>query len=141
MPARAPPTASDPRAGAALPSEISPGVFVGGRAVAAAFSGCRICVLDDGASPGVSATHLPVYDPEADRPIVENLERVAEAVRRAHDRGEPVLIFCGHGVRRSPLAAAWYLRRAEGISLEAAYDRIARVRPFVERAETWTRGA
>lgn len=137
----APPPIRSPTAGPALPTEIAPGVFVGGRAAAADFPGLRMCVLDAGEDAGVPSERLPVYDPEEERPIRENLERIATAVRDARSRGEPVLIFCGHGVRRSPLAAAWYLHRAEGISLGAAYDRIERVRPFIERPEQWLRGS
>ena len=46
-------------------------------------------------------------------------------------------MFCGHGVRRSPLAAAWYLHRNENLSLDDAYARIRAVRPKVETAQDW----
>lgn len=141
MPTRPGPRPSYPPAPAERPSEVAPGVFVGGLAVAPGFVGHRICVRDEGAEPGVPSEHVPVYDPEADRPIVANLDRVFESARAARARGEPVLFYCGHGVRRSPLAAAWYLHRSEGIPITEAYARIESVRPFVERAETWTGGA
>jgi protein-tyrosine phosphatase len=82
-----------------------------------------------------------IYDEEADRADPKSLDRVADAIAAARARGEPVLVFCGHGIRRSPLAAAWYLHRTEGISLDAAYDRIRAVRPKVEPARKWAGNA
>jgi len=119
------------------PSEIAPGVFVGGWKDALAFEGTRFCVLDEAPPDMPTATHLAIYDEALDRANVENLDRLAEAMRKARARNEPVLVFCGHGVRRSPLAAAWYLHRVERMSLDAAYDRIRSVRPKVEPAGEW----
>jgi hypothetical protein len=125
------------RSGSPAPSEFSPGLFVGGQREAVGFEGARFCVLDEALDGGPSAKHVPVYDEAGDRPLVKNLERVVQGMRAAHERGEPVLVFCGHGVRRSPLAAAWYLHRVEGLPLDAAYARIRAVRPQVEEARDW----
>jgi hypothetical protein len=119
-------------------SEIAPGVFVGGWGDALGFRGQRICVLDE--PPGAEApanVHLPVYDGGRDAPIMANLERIVELVAAARGQGEPVLLFCGHGVRRGPLAGAWYLHRRERIPLQEAYRRIRAVRPRVELAGKW----
>ncbi len=67
-------------------------------------------------------THVQIYDESTDRAIVANLDKLAKSVGAARARNEPVLMFCGHGVRRSPLAGAWYLHRAEKLSLDAAYQ-------------------
>jgi hypothetical protein len=119
------------------PSEIAPHVFVGGWKDAVAFEGARFCVLDEAPPDMPPATHVPIFDDSTGRAIVTNLDRLANAVGAARGRGEPVLMFCGHGVRRSPLAGAWYLHRAEKLSLDAAYDRIQTVRPKIERAQEW----
>jgi Dual specificity phosphatase, catalytic domain len=119
------------------PSEIAPGIFVGGWNDALKFEGARFCVLDEAPEDMPPATHVQIYRGDTDRPIPENLDRVAEAIRAAHANGDPVLVFCGHGVRRSPLAGAWYLHRSEGISLDDAYARVQAVRPKVERAREW----
>ncbi len=118
-------------------SEVAEGVFIGGLPDAPAFEGDRICVLDERPERGPVATFLPIYDPAQGRADRRNLDRVIEAVERSRARGRPVLIFCGHGVRRSPLAAAWLLHETEHISLEAAYERIRAVRPQVEDAREW----
>ena len=118
-------------------SEVAPGVFVGGRKDAANFTGARVCVLDERPDGMPPATHVPIYDGASDRIVPKNLDRVADLVAAARAKGEPVLVFCGHGVRRSPLAAAWYLRRAEGLSLDAAYARIRTARPQIETAREW----
>jgi len=119
------------------PSEIAPGVFVGGWNDALEFEGKRYCVLDELPSDAPADGGYTIYDEATEAPNVANLNRLAEAVRQARAGGSPVLIFCGHGVRRSPLAGAWYLHRSEGIDLDAAYDRIRAVRPKVEHAKEW----
>jgi len=127
----------------ASPSEISPGIFVGGWKDAERFSGARICVLDerpDELDSMSGATHVPIYDGEKDAPIVANLDKVADLVNAAHRRGEPALVFCGHGVRRGSLGGAWYLHRFEGATLDAAFERVAAVRPQIERPREWMKG-
>jgi protein-tyrosine phosphatase len=120
------------------PSEIAPGVFVGGWKDATVFQGQRFCVLDELPDEEVPAeAHRTIYDDKSDAPVRKGLDEVAEMVSRARAKGEPVLLFCGHGVRRSPLAGAWYLHRAEGITLDAAYNRIRAVRPQVEHVRQW----
>jgi protein-tyrosine phosphatase len=128
------PKRSSPRSG---PSEIAPGVFVGGWDDAVRFEGTRFCVLDEKPEGMPKATHIPVYDEPSGSARRENLDRLAREVTSARGRGEPVLIFCGHGVRRSPLGGAWYLHRSEGLTLEQAYARIRAARPKVEPASAW----
>ncbi len=137
MPDRPDPPDRAPSKGA---SPIAPGLYVGGWADAAEFTGTRFCVLDDlpeGLPP--AEVHVPIYDPARDRPIVENLDRLARLVADARERGEPVLIFCGHGIRRGPLAGAWVLHRLEHLSLNDAYRRVEAARPQAERVERWIR--
>lgn len=119
------------------PSEFASGLFVGGWKEARAFSGTRFCVLDEAPDDMPSATHITIYDGATDRPIVANLDRLARAMRAARARKEPVIVFCGHGVRRSPLAAAWYLHRAEKIPLDKAFARVRAARPGIEDATEW----
>jgi protein-tyrosine phosphatase len=119
------------------PSEVSPGIFVGGWKDAVAFTGAKFCVLDEAPDEVPDAKHVPIYDAEKDRPLVANLDKLAESIAAAHRRAEPVLVFCGHGVRRSPLAAAWYLHRVEKLSLDDAYARIRKARPKIEEAREW----
>jgi hypothetical protein len=123
------------------PSEIAPGVFVGGWKDALAFTGQRFCVLDEAPEEMPSGTHIPIYQSETSRAITPNLDRLARSVQQARARDEPVLIFCGHGIRRSGLGGAWYLRRAEALSLDSAYARVRSVRPKVEHAREWVANA
>ena len=118
-------------------SEIAPGVFVGGWKDALRFEGSRFCVLDEAPPDMPAATHVRIYDDRGDRAIPANLDGLARAMRDARATGKPVLVFCGHGVRRSPLAGAWYLRRTEGLTLGEAYERVRAVRPKVEEAQEW----
>jgi protein-tyrosine phosphatase len=119
------------------PSEIAPGVFVGGWNDALRFDGARFCVLDEAPDDMPPATHIPIYDERSGSALPANLDRLAKAVGDARAQGRPVLVFCGHGIRRSPLAGAWYLHRSEKLPLEAAYDRVRAVRPKIETAGSW----
>jgi protein tyrosine/serine phosphatase len=95
-------------------------------------------VLDevpDGKIP--AEIHVPIYDEKTDRPLRENLDRVAQLVEAARQKNEPVLLFCGHGVRRGSLAGAWYLHRHDGLSLDAAFDRVRAVRPKIQHVKDW----
>lgn len=132
---KAGPKRTKPRAGG--PSEIAPGVSVGGWKDALQFEGSRFCVLDEAPDDMPSGTHIPIYDDRTGRAITENLDRLAREMAKEHSAGHPVLVFCGHGVRRSPLAGAWYLHRIEGLSLDQAYERIRSVRPRIEEAKEW----
>lgn len=112
-------------------------MYVGGWKEAARFSGTRFCVLDEIPDEMPVATHVTIYDGSHDRAIVANLDRLTDAMKSAHDHHERVMVFCGHGVRRSPLAAAWYLHRVEELTLDEAYERIRRTRPQVEDVRAW----
>ena len=118
-------------------SEVVPGVFVGGWNDAIVFRGAKVCVRSEAPEGMTRVTHVPVYDEEREEPIRANLDRVADLIASARKYHPPVLVFCGHGVRRSPLAVAWYLHRSEGISLDEAFARIAAVRPRVEHVREW----
>jgi hypothetical protein len=119
-------------------SEIAPGVFVGGWNDAVGFQGVRVCVLDDPpAEPLPGATHVPIYSEGDDAAIPVNLDKVAALVEEARARDAPVLLFCGHGIRRGSLAGAWYLHRHDGIGLSEAFDRVRAVRPKIEGGDEW----
>ncbi|MCI4319668.1 MAG: dual specificity protein phosphatase family protein [Thermoplasmata archaeon] len=125
------------KASAATASEFAPGLFVGGWKDAEKFSGTRFCVLDEAPEGMPDGVHVAIYDGEKDTPILENLERVAGLMHAAARKNERVLVYCGHGVRRSPLAAAWYLHRFAALPLDEAYAKIRGVRPQVEEAKEW----
>ncbi|MGA8543459.1 MAG: dual specificity protein phosphatase [Thermoplasmata archaeon] len=138
-PQRAPkPTKSEsPKTNA---SEIESGFFVGGWKDAESFQGTRFCVLDEAPPDMPPATHVPIYDDTKHQPIIANLDRLANLMRAARARNEPVLVFCGHGVRRAPLAGAWYLHRTEGLSLDESFERVQAVRPGIEHVKDWAKG-
>lgn len=121
-------------------SEIEPGVFVGGWTDAENFNGTKFCVLDEAPPEMPAATHVPIYDGAKREPIPANLDRLAQLIGAARSRNERVLVFCGHGVRRAPLAGAWFLHRSEGLSLDQSFDRVRAVRPDIEHVKKWARG-
>ncbi len=94
-------------------------------------------MLDEPPEAMAGVTHVPIYDERTGRALRPNLDRLAEEIGRARATGRPVVVFCGHGIRRSPLAVAWYLHRSEGIPLAEAFARIRAVRPRVEAPSAW----
>lgn len=119
------------------PSEIAPGVFVGNWNDAVAFEGARFCVLDEQPSDMPEGTHVRIYDEKTDRADRKALDTLAGKMRSARSSGQTVLVFCGHGIYRSPLAAAWYLHRTEGLSFAAAIERVCEMRPQAKPASQW----
>jgi Dual specificity phosphatase, catalytic domain len=119
------------------PSEIAPGVFVGGWKDAAQFEGTRFCVLDEPPEEMPVGSHVPIYREPEGRAIPKNLDRLAVAIGAARGKGERVLVFCGHGVRRGPLAGAWYLHRTEGLTLDEAFEQVRSARPQAEPPRSW----
>ncbi|MCI4336143.1 MAG: dual specificity protein phosphatase family protein [Thermoplasmata archaeon] len=131
-------TRAAPPANKTSASLIAPGVYVGGWDDAVAFEGTRICVLDEAPKEKPPAeSHLPIYEEKGDRPLIENLDRVWHQVDVARSKDQPVLLFCGHGIRRGSLAGAWYLHRHEGLSVDAAYAKVKAVRPKIQHAREW----
>lgn len=121
-------------------SEVRPGFFVGGWEDAERFDGTKFCVLDEAPPDMPPATHVAIYDGSKRQPIPANLDRLATLIGTARAKQEPVLVFCGHGVRRAPLAGAWYLHRSEGISLDDSFARVRAVRPDIEHVKKWAKG-
>jgi len=112
-------------------------VFVGGWNDALAFEGARFCVLDEKPTEMPEATHIAIYDDRSGSAIRSNLDRLFREIEAARSAGRPVLVFCGHGIRRSPLAAAWYLHRSEQLPLGEAFERVRAVRPRAEPPSSW----
>ncbi len=137
MTAKGKPAKSPAKTKLKSPSEIAPGVYLGNWEDAQQFQGARFCVLDEAPADMPPATHIPIYNEPSDRADATQLDRLAQAMKAARARGEPVLVFCHQGIYRSPLGAAWYLHRAEGLSLDQAYERIRAVRPKAKPASTW----
>lgn len=123
------------------PSEIAPGVYVGGWKDALRFEGARFCVLDEAPEDMPPATHVAIFSETDRRAKPDRLDRLAKGMCDARAKGESVLVFCGHGIRRSALGGAWYLRRTQGLSLDQAYDQVRSVRPKVQHARDWVDNA
>jgi protein-tyrosine phosphatase len=137
MSAKTKPSRKTQRPNGSGASEVAPGLYVGGWKDAVGFAGTRFCVLDEAPDDMPPAKHIRIYDETQGGAIGPNLDELAREIAAARAKGEPVLVFCGHGIRRSPLGMAWYLRRAEKVSLKGAYEIIRAARPKIETAEAW----
>nr|WP_276975929.1 dual specificity protein phosphatase [Ferrimicrobium acidiphilum] len=68
---------------------------------------------------------------------VKALEAVSNSITMLISNGERVLVHCGMGKDRSPLAVAWYLHKENGISLTAAYEQVKAKRSIVQPHLNW----
>lgn len=122
-------------------TEVFPGLYVGGMEDARHFAGVTIAVHEDAKSAEASDYHFPFMEGlRGDEGFVASrymLEAVRHVARHYVKRGDPVLIHCGAGIERAPLAAVWYLHHWENMTVNAAYDLVCEKRPQVQRRKHW----
>lgn len=117
-------------------NEIIDNLFVGGMTDArSGFNGLIICVLEEKPfDEPANATWIPFLAEG-----VRSLEITAEIVDNALTGGRSVLVHCGAGSERAPLAVAWFLHRRRGMTLDDAYALLKERRPIVQDRRFWLR--
>jgi hypothetical protein len=117
-------------------TEIIENLFVGDMLDArAGFDGLIVCVLEE----------MPVDEPAGATWIpfmaegIRSLEITADAIEHALNDGRSVLVHCGGGSERAPLAVAWFLHRRRGLRLDQAYELLKSKRPIVKDRRSWLR--
>ena len=63
------------------------------------------------------------------------LDVVADTIESRLASGQSVLVHCGAGVERGPLAVAWYLHRKVGMTMDEAYQHVMGRRPQAQRRD------
>ena len=118
-------------------TEIIDNLFVGDAGDAqSGFDGLIICVIaEKPAGEPPEALWLPLMSDN-----LGNLDAIAAAIDGALERDRPVLVHCGGGSERAPLAVAWFLNRRRAMPLEAAYSLLKRRRPIVKDRRAWLQG-
>lgn len=125
-------------------SEITPKLFVGGQPAEHFWSELQdwgVCAvvnmrgeynyseIVDPLDLPLEFLHLPTTDNEA--PALEHLNQGVDFIRRhIKDQGEGVYIHCWEGLGRGPTMAAAYLI-STGLTLDEAWEKIRKVRPFI----------
>lgn len=117
-------------------TEIIENLFVGDMIDARSdFDGLIICVLEEKPfDEPPNATWIPFLAEG-----LRSLEITAEIIDGALGGGRAVLVHCGAGSERAPLAVAWYLHRRRGITLDEAYALLKSRRPIVQDRRFWLR--
>ena len=117
---------------------IAHNLFLGDIVDAMKFDGDAICVLES--FPPRPSIWLPVLqlDQDGGTPVVRHgqLEVIARTIDWLSTTG-PLLVYCGAGIERSPLAVAWWMHTRSCMSLQEAYEAIKRVRPQVQDRTYW----
>jgi len=68
---------------------------------------------------------------------VRVLDEFADFVDKLLSEGKKVLVHCGMGVERSPLAVVWYLHKKKGMSIADAYRYVMNRRSVVADRTSW----
>jgi len=96
----------------------------------------RLCVLEakpPGEPPG--ALWLPFLNGEkADK---AQLDLIANTIDALLKDGKKVLLHCGAGIERSPLACVWFLHTKRNMDFDEAYEFVKEKRPIVADRRTW----
>lgn len=91
-----------------------------------------ICVLEKevswfGFDPDEFKKRMPILSPDSNgemRTTPKRLNMIAKAIDKALETHTNVLVFCGAGMERSPLALTWYIHRRKGVPLDTAYREV-----------------
>ncbi len=95
-----------------------------------------INVVAEGVNPAADFQH-PMLQPQFS---VEYMDEIAALIERLVVTQYSVVVHCGAGVERSPLAVAWWLHRRRGLNLDQAYAQIQAARPEAQDRRTWIAG-
>lgn len=121
-------------------SQVTPSLFVGGqfkrrgKRILEAWGIEAVVNLRDEFDDRAAALapphylHLPTVDDQA--PSMEALEAGVAFIRGQIDAGRKVYVHCASGVGRAPTLVAAYLV-STGLTVEEAWEKIRRVRPFI----------
>jgi protein-tyrosine phosphatase len=117
--------------------EILPGLYLGDANDALKAEGMVIiCVLE--VKPPTEPQGAIFF------PFLENgianmniLRDFASTVDRLLTDGKKVLVHCGGGIERSPLAVAFYISWKRGIPIEEAYQIVEQKHPQTQRRLQW----
>ena len=130
-----------------MESEIIENLFLGDYGDAQKWAenrlGVIICVLTERPPLLLQGTiWRPILDVDSaddsqNRASLEKLELASEAIEEGLKNGRRVLVHCGMGVDRSPLALAWFLRSKRGMELDEAYELIKSKRPIIVSPVDW----
>ena len=75
-----------------------------------------------------------------DKALPVQLDAVAHVIQNHVDAKEKLLLHCGAGMERSPLALTWYLHTRMGLTLEDAFKLVKEKRPQAENRLEWIAG-
>jgi len=68
---------------------------------------------------------------------MESLDVISSEIDKLLARGFIVVVFCGAGMERSPLAVAWYVHKTVGINIEDAYCWVKKHRRITTPRMEW----
>ena len=131
-----------------MATEILPNLFLGDLADTKRWQGFAITVLEYRPPElPTNVVHIPIVDtnghannPDEVHVLFAQLEVLVTLVDGALARSERVMVSCGQGLERSPLAVVWYLFRRKGMSVEEAYWLVRERRPQVVERMEWLHG-
>lgn len=129
-------------------SEIQPGLYLSGYYEwPLDYRGDILCVLEQRPDDEPErAMWVPILEgvganngayPRQVRANLGQLDAAADIIHDHVAEGVPLVVHCGGGIERSPLAMAWYLFRKCNLSLDEAYTLIRSKRPIIQDRQAW----
>lgn len=124
-------------------TEIIPNLFIGDLEDAKHFgdshyNGVTLCVLESLRDPDYFPDFfVPVVNMDMRQVDSFKLDICAYIIEQCLQNEKPVLVHCGAGVERSPLATAWFLNKKRKMTLDKAYELIKQKRPIVIDRRKW----
>jgi len=126
-------------------------IYVGDLQDALNWDGNLLCVLEERPKDEpTNALHIPILglkwekkenaDGYVDKALTVQLDAVAHVIQNHIDAKEKLLVHCGAGMERSPLALTWYLHTRMGLTLEEAFEFVKERRPQAQNRLEWISG-
>ena|SRR6267378_7425473 len=124
-----------------MPSEIFPGVFVGDQADGQTWGNGTdrlLCVLEQPSQRNGVAWIPILMQKQVTFARASQLDAVAAIIEDSLKCGQRILVHCGAGIERSPLALAWWLVTSGRLkTLDEAYRLLIEKRPIVQDRRAW----
>lgn len=121
-----------------MESEILPNLYIGNIHDGRSFNGEKICVQEEKRClHDIGTHHLPLLDEKYEVGI-DNANKISDKINELLKKDKRVIVYCGSGKGRGPVAIQWYLVRYKGFTRKEALEAVKlKHQPTEERHHYW----
>jgi protein-tyrosine phosphatase len=118
-------------------SEIVPNLFIGNFSDAKKVDAYDkiICVLEHPTQTAKNVTWIRLL--RGERADMKQLDKIANTIDYNLKNDKKVLVHCGAGIERSPLAVVWYLHTRKHMPIDTAYKLVRTRRIIAQDRRLW----